>query len=174
MKKIVILLFLSVPGTGQIKAQKDFIDSLVQGDQSIAEFFAMIDASVDTSWYTRVDNTHLQGRLFEIFEPNGEELFREFVSISGGKGLAYATLDLPKDSVMHYYHTTLKTLDFDSVTYEKRVTEWDEEAAVWFNYKTSTRETYSFYKNGAEISYISISWNEKWFRSWYHGVPARD
>lgn len=174
MKKIATFLFLTVLGTGQIKAQKDFVDSLVQGNQSIADFFAMIDASIDTSWYTRVDNTHLQGRLLEIFEPNGEELFREFVSITGGNGFGYATLDLPKDSVMHYYHTRVKTLDFDSVTYEKQVTEWDEVTADWIGYKTSTSETYSFYKEGVEISYILIGWDDKWFRGWSHRVPARD
>jgi len=174
MKKISIFLFLTVLGTGQIKAQKDFVDSLVQGNQSIADFFAMIDASVDTSWYTRVDNTHLQGRLFEIFQPNGEELFREFVSITGGNGFSYIfSLDLPKDSVMYYYHNTLKTLDFDSVSYDIHVTEWDEVTADWLGYKTSTGETYIFYKEGVEISYISAGWEDKWFRGWYHGIPAR-
>ena len=175
MKTRLLTCVMLVLSHTQVKAQSLNLDSLLQHSQEIADFFAMIDASIDTSWYTRVDNTHLQGRVFEIFEPNGEELFREFVSITGGNGFAYKFLyDLPKDSVMSYYHNTLKHLDFDSVTYEKRVTEWDEVTADWFGYKTSTRETYSFYKNGAEISYISISWNEKWFRSWYHGVPARD
>lgn len=176
MKKIAIFLFLAVLGTGQIKAQKDFVDSLVQGNQEIADFFAMIDASVDTSWYTRVDNTHLQGRLFEIFHTNGEELFKEFVSITGGNGFAYKLVleDLPKDSVMYYYHNTLKTLDFDSVSYDIHVTEWDEVTADWLGYKTSTGETYSFYKEGVEISYIHLKWEDKWFRQWYHGVPARD
>lgn len=167
MKKIAIFLFLIVLGTGQIKAQKDFVDSLVQGNQEIADFFAMIDASVDTSWYTRVDNTHLQGRLPEIFGPGGDQMFIQFVNATGGRAFKYeGSTEMPKDSVMSYYHNLLKTEDFDSIGYRTYSTTYDEDLAGWLGHKYCTHETYSFYKKGKRIRDISIYWEEKSLRGW--------
>jgi hypothetical protein len=175
MKEVAIIIVLVSWGTFPIHSQTEENDSEIYIERVEIKFndddneppFSEVYIPPDRSWETQEDHSHLQGKLMEIWGPNGQKYFMGFYYAAGnGNGFNLNFNKIHKDSVISYYRNHLKLMEFDSITYKSRTTIRDDEWREWTGVSYSFGEFYSFWKNGERFAEISIGWEEKWFRSW--------
>lgn len=168
MKRIATFLLIFFVVEHKSSSQSVLPEGVFSVD--LLEFFKTIEERSDPHWEPEEENLHLQGKLREIWEEDGEKIFMEFFKASGGRGFYYRGINqIHRDSVLHYYHNVLKVEEFDSLTHKIRTKHYEEEWLIEYHHgaKYSTYETYYFHKNGKETGYVEIFWNEDKFKSWY-------
>ncbi len=174
MKKLLILMFLSVVGVPSVYSQhQDFTDSLFKSMPDLKDFIAEVEAEVAPciAWCTKRDMSHLQRKFTSILTGAGETLFKELFESTGYHGFhdSYFTSAcdfVSPDSVLYYYNNHIKPVQSDSVSYSAINSNWKEDMATAeiLGYETSVEEFYKFYNKGNLVMEICIYWEDNAFR----------